>query len=84
MPDKLKTAVDFAVLSDNDGKYLEGEFKTVSSKILGVTRGIRETKVYALCLYDEWTAQNGLLYSVSGSFTPVAMTFKNPSSANAP
>ena len=84
MPDKLKTAVDSAVFSDNDGKYLEGEFKTVSNKILRVKRGIRETKVYALCLYDEWTAQNGLLYSVSGSFTPVAMTFYNPSSSNAP
>lgn len=84
MPDKIKTAVDFAVLSDNDGKYLEGEYKTVSTKILRVTRGIHETKVYALCLYDEWTAQNGLLYSVSGSFTPVAMTFENASSANAP
>lgn len=84
MPDKLKTAVDFSVLSDNDGKYLEGEFKTVSSKILSVKRGIGETKVYALCLYDEWSEENGLLYSVSGSFTPVAMTFKNPSSANAP
>lgn len=84
MPDNLKLAVDTAVLADNDGKYLEGEFKTVSNKILRVKRGIFETKVYALCLYDEWSLQNGLLYSVSGSFTPVAMTFKNPSSSNAP
>jgi len=84
MPDKLKQAADFAVLSDNDGKYLEGEFKTVSSKILRVKRGIFETKVYALCFYDEWSEENGLLYSVSGSFTPVAMTFENPSSSSAP
>lgn len=84
MPDKLKLAVDTAVLADNDGKYLEGEFKTVSNKILRVKRGIFKTKVYALCFYDEWSSQNGLLYSVSGSFTPVAMTFKNPSSAEAP
>ena len=71
----LEDTVSQAILSENAGKYAQGDFATEAHTTLKtVTNGSTST-VYAVVLYLEFNYTDGGLEEVSGSDMPVALTF---------
>ncbi len=72
----LDNMVSNALLSDNKGKYADGECITEGHIILGSEVKKNETFVYALTMYGEYGFQDGNFVKVSGSGTiPAVIVF---------
>lgn len=75
--ESLDKAVGDAIISYNDGSYLEGECEAEGHIILDVANENSTLKVYALTTYGEYSFINDMFIKVSGSSAiPVVMSFE--------
>ena len=66
-----------AVLSDNAGRYYDGECSGEGHKILGFSVSDNTLKVYSLTMYGNYGFQNDMFIKVSGSgVIPAVLTFE--------
>ena len=69
-----------AVLSDNVGRYYDGECSGEGHKVLGCSISGNELKVYSLIMYGNYGFQNDMFIKVSGSgVIPAVLTFEKNS-----
>ena len=71
----LEDTVSKAILSENAGQYLEGDFATESHTTLKTVTEGNTTTVYTIVLYLEFNYTDEGMEVVSGCDMPVALTF---------
>lgn len=75
--DELSALVSEAVISDNEGKYFEGECVAEGHKILGCRVTGNNLKVYALTMFGNYGFQNEMFIKISGSgVIPAVLSFE--------
>ncbi|MDR9824344.1 hypothetical protein RCJ22_01830, partial [Vibrio sp. FNV 38] len=70
-------AVHRAILEQNDGRYLKGDFAAESHGVLALEENARETTVWLQTEYIEFTWDGQRLADAGGGSNPVLLRFRN-------